>query len=474
MTPRALTKAVVVLALGLGPALLLAAGPETPPTTGAVLGSGGELYLPVAGTFGDLFPEDGTQPADTPVLALDVIRSTGSRERSLVPGSEGPEVEGVASLVFEDTTDRLYAVWESKKTPTVSRLLLAHFGEDGWSAPIEISGDVSPLKDEPRILITRDRFTVGAVQGALTSRTRTAIHVVWREEHGEEPGFYYTPVLLEGGRYLGWNPVVALGELDSAPTAADPEAVPAHLLRTPELAPGRDLHSVVVGFFSPKSGRVVTAEIRLVPGEIGFLADDFRGQIIEIGSRDRAGLGALADKFRGQIIEVGHRLNGGVMAHYGERARLSFLQLLESSKDRPIGALADDFRGQIIEIGADLTGGPGGHTHAKLVEIAPPEEPGEEPGTGTPNVRHLLRIQAVSSHPAPPLGEVAARLFLSEDGERVLVGWLHRNKVYYTETVQEPPEGTAPWSPVKFLTLTDELGPFEAADILEARVRRHR
>jgi hypothetical protein len=471
MTPRAWIKTAAVLALGLGPALLLAAGPEAPATTGAVLGGGGELYVAIAGAFGDLFPEDGTQPADTAVLALDVIRPKGERERTLVPGSEGPEVEGVATLVVEDATDRLYAVWESKRTPTVSRLLLAHYGEDGWSTPIEISGDVSPLKDEPRILIARDRFTVGGERGTLSSRTRTAIHVVWREEQGEAAGYYYTPVLLEGGRYLGWNPVVALGELDSAPAAEGPEAA-VELLRNPELAPGRDINSVVVGFLSPRSGRVITAEVRLIPGEVGFLADDFRGQIIEIGAHDRSDLGALADKFRGQIIEIGRRLNGGVMAHFGERAHRSFLDLLEDSGDRPIEALADDFRGQIIEIGARLTGGPGGATREKLVEIAPPDGPGEEPEPGAPSVRHLLRIQAVSSYPAPPLGEVTARFFVSEDGERVLVGWLHRNTVYYTETVAEPAAGQSPWSPVKTLALTEELGPFEAADILEARVRR--
>ncbi|HSL84219.1 MAG TPA: hypothetical protein VLF66_15710, partial [Thermoanaerobaculia bacterium] len=297
-------------------------------------------------------------------------------------------------------------------------------------------------------------------------------------EHGAETGYFYTPVLLENGRYLGWNPVVALGELDPSPAAEDSGAVPADLLRTPEIAPGRDLHSVVVGFFHPRSGRVVTAEVRLIPGEIGFIADDFRGQIIEIGARGRAELPALGDKFRGQIIESGHRLNGGVMAHFGERARSAFLDLLEGSAGRPVEASADDFRGQIIEIGARLTGGPGGGILAELVEIAPPEAPadGAEGAEGVdpaaPAVRHLLLVQSVAAHPAPPLGEVSARMFLSEDGERVLVGWLQRNKVFYTETVDEPAQGEAPWSPVRFLTLTDDLGPFEAAGILEARVRR--
>lgn len=473
MKTLSLVTAFVVLALGLGPALPAVADPPSVPVSASALSGEGDLYQLVAGEVGELVPEDPALSGDSPALALDVIRPDGALERTLVPGSEGPEVEGAPSVVFEDTSQRLYAVWESKKTPTVSRILLADFGADGWSDPIEISGDISPLRDAPRVLMTRDRFALCDAAVETCTRSRTAIHVVWREEGPDGAGFYYTPVILERGRYLGWNPVVALADLD--PNPVDSTAVEASdLLRAPELTAGQDVHSAIIGFLSPASGRLITVEIRLFPGEIGFLADDFRGQIIDIGGRSRDDFEAIADKFRGQIIDIGHRLNGGVVRVLAHRAHNALLELYDADPDRPITAIADDFRGQIIDIGVDLLGGPGVVARAsKVLEVGASED-GEATGLHSPSVIHLLRVQVVSNLPKPPLHHVPAKIFLSEDGETVLVGWASQGKVYYTESLGEPGPGGEAWTAVKHMTLTERLGVVEAAAILESRVRRQR
>jgi hypothetical protein len=475
MNRRILSSSLVAAATLLAGAAPAASDPSPAPPAAAVLGDEGQLYQVFAGTFGELFPDDATQPADSRVLALDVIAPDGSRERSLVPGTAGPEVDSVPSLVFEDASRRLYTVWESKTTPTISRILLASFGAEGWSEPIEVSGDVSPLKDEPRVLITRDRFSVLSPEGIRTARSRTAIHVVWREEGPGGSGLFYTPVILERGRYLGWNPVVALSELDPSPVSAPPAPETAELLSIPELAPGQDLHSAILAFLSPASGRLLTIEIRLFPGELGFLADDFRGQIIDIGNRDRGDFENLARRFRGQIIDIGNRLNRGVLGHFAERSSSALLALYDAAPDRPLEALADDFRGQIIDIGRELLGGPRGGDPAasRLIEVAPPQGDGTPPADA-PGVPHLLGLQTVLDRPIPPLGGVPGRVFVSEDGERVLVGWLERGKVYYTETSSELEAGEGPWTEVRHLTLTEQLGAVAAAGILENRVRRQR
>lgn len=474
MKTQKLLTASVTVALALAPALSAVAGSPSPATLATALGDEGQLYQVVSGTLGALFPDDGSLPADNPGLALDVVEPDGTRERSLVPGSEGPEVEGSPAVVFEDASNRLYAVWESKKTPTVSRLLLSSFGGDGWSEPIEISGDVSPLKDEPRILITRDRFSLRDADGDRATRSRTAIHVVWREEGADGSGLFYTPVILEAGRYLGWNPVLHLAEIEPEASEPEPGAEALDLLRAPVLAAGQDIHSAIIGYLSVATGRLVTVEARLLPGEIGFLADDIRGDIIEIGARDPEMVTSLADKSQAQILNVGHRLNSGVLGHFADRARGSIFGLQESQPDLPIEAAADDIRGDIIEIGASLFGGPGvQRQQSRLLEVgpAPTDEPG---GENTPTVTHLLHLRLVSDRPAPPLDGVRAHMFLSEDGERVLVGWAHGGKVYYTESSAEPGPGGEAWTPVQRMTLTERLGIPEAAAILESRVRRQR
>lgn len=463
--------AILAFALALAPARSAAGDPVSPAIAATALGDQGQLYELIVGTQGELFPEDQSQPADTPVLALEVVQPDGARERLLVPGTEGPEVEGAPSLVFEDASRRLFAVWESRRTATVSRLLLADFISAGWSQPLEISGDVPPLRDAPQVLVTRDRFTLSNAAGETSSRSRTVIHVVWLDEDPGGTGYYYTPVILEGGRYLGWNPVVELAELEpevsSTPKAA---AEASELLRAPELAAGEDVHSVVLGYLSPASGRLMTVEARLLPGELGFLADDIRGHIIEIGARDRGEMESLARKLRGHIIEIGHRLNRGVIAHFAERTHDALLDGYDADAGRSMESLADDIRGHIIEIGADLLGGPGQHQLAsKLLEVSAFADFGQT--TGASGVTHLVHLQAVASRPTPPLAGVPARMFVSEDGERGLVGWVAQGKVFYTETSDaEVDEGA--WSEVKYLTLTEELGPLEASEILQSRVRR--
>lgn len=473
MAPRYFLVTILAVVVGAGTALSLRAGAEAPSVVASALGDEGKLYQLRTGSFGELFPDDPTHPAENRALALDLVTPDGSRERVLVPGTGDAEIEGAPSVVFEDASQRMYAVWESKKTPIVSRLVLAYFGPDGWAEPLEISGDVSPLKDAPRVLVTRDRFALRDPSGARPSRSRTAIHVVWREEGPSGSGFFYTPVILESGRYMGWNPVVALDELESS--SAQPTATGAtELLQTPELAAGQDIHSVVIGMLSPESERLLTVEARLLPGEIGFLADVLRGHIIEIGNRDREDIQAAADALRGHIIEIGHRLNGGVVRHFAERAHDSLIETWEEDPDRPIEVLADVLRGHIIEIGADLFGGPVHRTQGSaLVEIGPTNT-GETPGPTTPTASHLVRLQVVSERPAPPLDDVPAKMFLSEDGERVLVGWVHEGKVYYTESSEEPGPESGPWTAVRHMTLTERLGIPEAAAILEARVRRQR
>ena len=475
MKIRTLHSALLLLVLTAAPALQAASDPQPPAIAATALGDEGQLYELLAGTHGELFPEDRTQPADTPVLALDVVQPDGARERSLVPGTAGPEVEGAPSLVFEDASRRLFAVWESKTAPTVSRLLLADFIPAGWSEPLEISGDVSPLRDAPQVLVTRDRFTVSNATGERTSRSRTVIHVVWLEEDSEGKGYYYTPVILERGRYLGWNPVVELAQLE--PDVPTPKATveASELLRASELAAGQDVHSVVLGYLSPGSGRLMTVEVRLLPGELGFLADEIRGHIIEIGVRDRGEMESLAAKLRGHIIEIGHRLNGGVVRHFAERSHDAFLATYDEDADRPIQSLADILRGHIIEIGGDLLGGPGrNQASSKLLEVPPVVEIGQAAGASTQGVTHLVRLQVIMDRPVPPLGDVPARVFVSEDGERALVGWTAGGKVFYTETSSEAQADEGAWSEVKHLTLSDELDGVTASLILESRVRRPR
>jgi len=466
--PFLLALAVATLvALGFGPAPAAAASQT-------VLGDEGELYSIVQGPYGELFPNGAAAPAKSPVLAIDTLSADGSHTRTLVPGTEDPEVDSSPTMVFEESRGTLYLVWESKLNPTTSRLLLAGLSNGKWNEAIEISGDVAPLKGEPRVVVTRDRYVKTVVDGEPVKESRTVIHVLWWEESDSGTGVYYTPVVLANGRYAGWNPVISLDDLASADKSSTKSAeVPSPLLHAPSLEKGRDASSVVAGLVDPSTGEMLLFELRMLPGEIGALADRFRGQVIEIGRCGPTGISKLADKMRTEIVETGTRFNRSVIGLFARQAANALEDDFAKDPDRDPAVRAGDFRGQVIEIGTGLLGDLHGtrYLRSQTVEVGP-TAPGQGTGDGAPDgVTHLLQIRLLLILPPPPIGGTNVQVFLSESGENVLVSWAQDGKVFYSES-STANDGKLAWTDPRPLVGADDIPPGEIAEILHDRIRR--
>lgn len=444
-------------------ALAPAAGAQTLTT----LGSQGEVYSVVAGNYGALFPKGGALKADRPVLALDIARPDRTRQRILVRGTERPEVDASPNLFFERGANALYVVWESRRSATSSALLLATFKGGQWNEPIEISDDLAPLKGAPQIAITRDGFTTRTGDEVQRHDT-TVLHLVWWEKQVDSAErVYYAPVILENGVYVGWNPIYCLNDLDLGEAAA--AALPESVLRAPRLSPGKDVHSVVIGFVNPRTGRVLGIEIRPVPGEIGFLVDGFRQQLIDIGRRDEDRLRAAIDGFRTQLIDVGRRFNPGVVkALAGDITSALSAILAGSPVDTPYFDLMGDMSQEIIRLGAETLGDLNRSNRASLTLEIDRREADVE---GDPENTHLIGLRLVSDRPAPPVGPGKARIYVSEDAERVLVSWRDGDALVYAEGMPEDDGLTAAWAPVQSLPLVG-LSEAEAEQVLESRVRQ--
>jgi len=455
---------VALIALGAA----FAALPAVHASSSAALGNDGELFVARVGTYGELFPEGESTPAGRPVLAVDRMTQDHPTERLLVPGTGDAITERSPTLLYEKSSRTLYVIWEGMRDPTVSALLLASLDDDGWSKPIEISGDISPLKGEPQVLISTDRFTTPGTDGPV-ERDRTLLHIVWWEESEGFEEIYFTPVVLDDGVYVGWNPVFRLNDLDTSEPVEGPR-LPRSLLRSPRITAGGDLHAAVIGFTDGRSGRFLISETRLLPPELGVIADDIRSQIIEIGRTGNGnGVGSLFDKIRSQIIEIGHELNPGAVSHFASQCVSVTRRTLEEGGDRPIEALANDIRSQIIEIGArtlvDLEARSVA-THDQVVEIAPREDVPE----GVIATTHLVRLRLLSRRPAPPVPGGPVEIYLSEDGQRALVSWIEDGNLYYTETAETGAE--ASWTTPRHLALDDGLGASQAEQVLRRRVSR--
>jgi len=465
---------VLALTLVLGQVAISTAAAE--PLRDAALSPSGEIYLAKSGLCRDLLPTCPGGTADHTVLVVDLVRPGQAGEPILVPGTEGTEIEGSPALIFEDASNSLVVVWESKLEPSLSRLNLSWLADGVWSEIIEVSGNIAPLKGTPQVAITRDAFELtqasetsgeAAPEQALSERhVRTILHVTWWEEGAEAEAVYYTPIILEDGAYVGNNPVFNLVERAPPAEGGTPAgaSLPASSNQSPRIEPGPDESSVVVGFIHPTSGRFLSFDIHVLPSELGVLADSLYEELSTTSPTGNAAeVAGLADRARGHMIEVGRRL-------YLHPVFLDFLagEIAELITTSPHGGppqdLADRARGHMIEVGARLFGRGGRST-----DLA--SEVGEILETGSPSKAfgksHALWLRLVADRPAPEAGDGPTWIFLSEDGRKALVSWEEKGALLYRESTPEA------WTEVHRIELEGLIDAARAEQILRQRVRQH-
>lgn len=427
----------------------------------AALGAGGEIYLVKAGTYHDLFPHgDETEP-DNSVLAIEVAKPGAATERLLVPFTTGSEPEISPALLYEDDSDTLFVIWESQFSAH-SILLLASFDGERWSNAIQINANPFSSKSSPQLAVTRDTYPVAQADGTTVTRRRTFLHVMWTEEvESADYELLYTPVILEDGRYLGWNPIYHLKDFVADGDSGSSFAPPPALLQAPTLQSGRDARTVVAAFAS-SAGRWMTGlVIDVLPEELSQLADGARANIIDIGHQGAfpANRQPLAEKVRTDLIARGTAFHADVIRYMADQV---YEQIRTDSGDDLL-ALAEKARANIIDIGAQLSGrGLRDRSHiakARIEEVDAPE-PDAPPA-------HLIHFRSVSSRPTPQVGSNGLRLFVSEGGEDMLVAWAGENRVLYRMSKN------GGWTDQREIKLTDSVSLERAYELLAQRIRGH-
>jgi len=451
--PRALTFWLLGAALAASSAF--AALTSTP----SAVAANGTFYKVHTGRFTDLFGAENTSlPAENNVLALDLVRPGEPFERWVVPGTEGAELESSPAVFFDEQTSTLQVVWNERVEGNYphSRLVLRALAPTGWSDEIDLSAGSIEEKRGIRILVTADRYET-IVGGEPVEFARRVVHLLWVEPSADGPRPYYSPLIFVEGEFIGWNPVLAL---ESLVTAETPSPIPAaeSLAWAPTLASGSGDGGLVAGFVDPRTKRIATAEIRVLPAELGQLGDEARGSIIELGQTlYPSDVPTLATEARGSIIELARSFHPAVATLVADGAKDT---LLTADPQSSLGQVAEEARGSIIELAdqiddnglADGCAGEG-----ELLEV-PPLVPAEGR-----DFTHLIRLRNVSAFGAPELAAEPPALLVSPDGQRAMVGWVSGNSLVYVETL---PEGF--WSDRRSLDLT--LVPL--ADALAALERR--
>ncbi len=428
------------------------------------LGASGEVYMLRTGTYGQLFPGGADASPDANVLALDVMPPNAPLQRLLVPGTAGDEEEDAATIVYEDASGSVFVLWESLPSPIHPILKIASYDGTSWSSVIQILGNYYARKSSPQMVITHDVIQTTAADGTVTPVRRTVLHTLWAEDNaiGTQDTFY-TPIILDNGFYLGSSPLIRLNGLDPSPAPSAAPDVADNLLTAPHLQAGRDDRTVIASFADSNTHRIATVEIAVLPRELGNLADDSRAHIIGVGATDFPGnLTALAADARAHIIGVGVNFQPEVVAAMA--ADVANLITAADPTTATLSSIADDARAHIIGIGARMSsGGLRSMTDISFAGTQQVIEIAGDPTTGGDGVTHLLRFGVAASCVAPRIGPGNVEMYLSPDGQKLVLSWEGGTSISYRE------ESNGVWSDVRQLVLGSTLTLDAARQILAQR-----
>lgn len=438
------------------------------------LGNSGELYVVRTGTYGDLFPGGAAGERDSPVLALDIVKPGAPADRRLIPSTQGKDVESTPAAIFEDDSDTLFVIWESRINSIHSIFRLASFDGAVWSTPIDITGNPFSVKTPPQIAVTRDAYGVREADNGVSIRHRYVLHVAWSEENAAGLyDAYYTPIIVDEGAYLGWNPVYRLDDFDNWDTTALVAAAPAsELVKSPTLQRGRDGQTLVAAFASSATGRVAAVEIDVLPTQLQRLAEKARGYIIDLGVRRKiTDLNVLSARSRTFLVDNGLDYQPEVARSIADQVA-AYVQ-----SNGGVGGIlgpggiqniASGARGYIIDLGAKFSGRGLKSNAIESASTAPPRtlEIAAEQGDTTQPAAHLFQVRKGSSRRSPEIGAGAVRVFASETGGELLISWASAEKVSYRISQADG------WSEPHEIRITDSLDLNGAYEILAQRVRR--
>lgn len=454
-----------ILVLGLGLGLLTGAAFASQPQ--AVLGSSGELYVVRNGAYGDLFPSGRATEKTNPVLALEVTWPDKAPVRTLIPATANLDIESSPSLVYEDDSERLFVLWESRTTNSI--LKLASYDGSRWTDAFSVTGNPFSQKSSPQLAVTRDEFRIkSTVSSDVVVRHRTVLHIIWVEEQrsNETIETFYTPVILENGSYVGKSQVYRLSEYDTSRAVPGSIQPSPDLMRSPAILSGRDDRSVVVGFVSTSSRQLVTLEVDVLPEELGQIAEVTRATIIDTGvTLTKPGSrGTLANQAAKSIFDHGDAFHTEFLQALADRVRGLILD--EGGSDDLV-SLGETTRATIIDTGARLSGrglrSPRPSAE-KIVEARPEADASSNAIISTSY--HMIRFREVSSRFAPPVDAGSFTLVLSKSGEDMLVVWPIADRVLYYSS-----QGEDDWSDRRELKLTNGMTLEKAYEVLSRRVR---
>lgn len=436
----------------------------------ADLGNHGELYRI---RQVDLEQEEGAsdkQAAARPALVVDIVRSDGPTESLVVPTTETTDPEFSPYTLFEEKSETLYVVWESRLYGIYSQIRLAWLSDGVWSEVLEISGNPYTRRGAPRFTITKDTY----LDSENTRHERTALHMVWWEDTHTGGEILYTPVVLIDGVYAGqYRPSRLLDLLDGKEADESFGYLAPHaeeLIRNPLVQKARQQGEVLGAFARSGPGRIMTFRLSVVPVELARIGEKLRAHMIEIGHdlEGPEGVERLADKARAHMIEIGQRLGPPVRNALAEAAYQFTLDEAAENfdfREGDVAKLGDKLRAHMIEIGLTLRRDGASPVRTKSRRSSAHVATLQPLGLSEvlASIPQLITVELVSEFELPETGTGPKDLHLSEDARDILVSWNTEDAVEYRESSSEG------WTEKHRLELNEQMSLERVREVLARR-----
>ncbi|HEX4953220.1 MAG TPA: hypothetical protein VF017_07480 [Thermoanaerobaculia bacterium] len=430
------------------------------------LGAEGELFRVEAGPLRQLFP--GAAEDDRTALALSIARPGQPVQRLLVPDTEGEESESSPALFYEESSEALYLIWESRINFIHSQVRLISYTAGYWSRAIDLTGTFFSFKASPSLAVTRDTFSTLDDDGNPVQHRRTIYHALWWEESGSGERVVYSPVVLVDGVYIGWNPLLVLNDLglgvpgDSLPSTVE-------LARAPTVQPGKDGSSVVVAMIDSRTSQLVELDVSPIAGELAAVSHAVAQDLSVQGQTGGpVGTAALGERVRVQLVDFGlrFRMHPGLLAVLGGVAQTELNDPANASLSAP--ELAEKVRVQLVDFGwkMDFQGlGQARDLLGSWLFEFPCANPASVTKDGPASPLHSISVRLASVHPTPSTEPAPTTVHPSRSGAAAIVAWQVGSELRYRESM------TDGWSEVRSLVLDTNLDLAAAHSILEQKVR---
>jgi hypothetical protein len=172
----------------------------------AILTRSGNLYEVYATTYGRVVSTTDEQAARQNVLALRITSPDGSETQEIVEGTLDANPENSESVEFDENTQTLFVVY-TQYQGLMSDLHIAVRRDGSWMERRIAPNAGLYLSLNPKVVISRQRYTDVDSNGESVWKYRSILSIVWWEESGVSQARYAALFVEDGALDLD-NPVV--------------------------------------------------------------------------------------------------------------------------------------------------------------------------------------------------------------------------------------------------------------------------